>query len=205
MATYAINNLSFSSSTYTLNFETTKPSCYQFLGNSLFQKPANFGPCKSHIQPILASINVEEIGQVKTKEEKPRFKWVEIGPHITETQKQAISELPPKMTKRCKALMKQLICFSHQKASVSDLLGAWVRIMKPRRTDWLSVLKELKNTEHPLYLEVHFFILKFKSLVDFLRVILLVYFSFLCSLKFWLQTVWACLVVAIMHAVCIVL
>ncbi|KAJ7962226.1 Pentatricopeptide repeat-containing protein [Quillaja saponaria] len=58
------------------------------------------------------------------------------------------------MTNRCKALMRQIICFSSQKGNLSELLGAWVRIMKPCRADWLSVLKELKTMDHPLYLEV---------------------------------------------------
>lgn len=72
---------------------------------TLFEKPAKSVMYKSHIRPVLAA-------------KKPRFKRVEIGPHITEAQKQAISELPPKMTKRCKALMKQIICFSRQKGSL---------------------------------------------------------------------------------------
>ncbi|MBA0736987.1 hypothetical protein Gogos_010470 [Gossypium gossypioides] len=87
-------------------------------------------------------------------EEKRRFKWVEIGPGITEEQRQAIDKLPFKMTKRCKALMKQIICFNPEKGSLEDLLGAWVNVMKPRRADWLVVLKELKVMEHPLYFQV---------------------------------------------------
>ncbi|KAH7863292.1 hypothetical protein Vadar_015803 [Vaccinium darrowii] len=88
------------------------------------------------------------------KEEKPMFVWLEVGPNITETQKQAISQLPYKMTKRCKALMKQIICFSPGKTSLPLLLASWVGIMKPRRADWLSVLKELERLDHPMLLEV---------------------------------------------------
>ncbi|KAJ6344318.1 hypothetical protein OIU76_005940 [Salix suchowensis] len=50
--------------------------------------------------------------------------------------------------------MRQIICFNDKKGSLSGLLSAWVKIMKPRRKDWLSILKELNKMEHPLYLEV---------------------------------------------------
>ncbi|KDP28743.1 hypothetical protein JCGZ_14514 [Jatropha curcas] len=131
---------------------TIKPTYSNYLGNFLLKKSVNFGICI----PVLAAVSTEEIGRVEVKEEKSSFKWVKIDPNITEPQKQAVSELPPKMTNRCKAIMKQIICYSHQaqNASLSDLLGAWVRLMKPRRTDWLSVLRQLKKMEHPLYFEV---------------------------------------------------
>lgn len=97
---------------------------------------------------------VEEFHKLESEREKPRFRWVEVGSDITEMQKKAISQLPAKMTKRCKALMKQLICFSPQKGNLSDMLAAWVRIMKPERADWLSVLKHMRISNHPLYIEV---------------------------------------------------
>ncbi|KAJ1414882.1 Tetratricopeptide-like helical domain superfamily [Sesbania bispinosa] len=98
---------------------------------------------------------MEEIVKEEVKEvNHRRFRWIEIGHNITEEQKQAISKLPFKMAKRCKAVMRQIICFSAEKGSISDLLGAWVKIMKPTRADWLSVLKELKEMDHPLYLKV---------------------------------------------------
>lgn len=97
--------------------------------------------------------NVEE--SQESKKERQKFRWVEINPdRITQSQKLAISKLPKKMEKRCRALMKQIICFSPEKGSLSDLLGAWVRIMKPRRADWLAILKELNFIDHPLFLEV---------------------------------------------------
>ncbi|KAJ6328473.1 hypothetical protein OIU77_010211 [Salix suchowensis] len=105
--------------------------------------------------PVLAAINVEEKVEGEIGKEKPKFRWVEIGPNIPEKQKQALSQLPFKMTKRCKALMRQIICFNDKKGSLSGLLSAWVKIMKPRRKDWLSILKELNKMEHPLYLEVN--------------------------------------------------
>ncbi|KAL0327149.1 UNVERIFIED_CONTAM: Pentatricopeptide repeat-containing protein [Sesamum angustifolium] len=58
------------------------------------------------------------------------------------------------MTNRCKALMKQIICFSAENKSLSLKLAAWVKSTSPRRTDWLSVLKELERLNHPLYFEV---------------------------------------------------
>ncbi|EEF50400.1 pentatricopeptide repeat-containing protein, putative [Ricinus communis] len=137
--------------------ETTKPNYVPVMSSLLSTKAVIFGICKSQIQlPVLATANVDESGTVEVKQDKPRFKWAEIGPNITKSQQQAISELPPKMTNRCKTLVTQIICSSYllQNASLSDLLSSWVRIMKPRRTDWLSVLKQLKNMEHPLYLEV---------------------------------------------------
>nr|GMD57369.1 pentatricopeptide repeat-containing protein At1g01970 [Ipomoea batatas] len=101
-------------------------------------------------QQVLAISSAQEVKTI----EKPRFRWVEIGSDITKEQKQAISQLPVKMTKRCKALMKQLICYSPEKGSVSVLLGAWVRSMKPKRADWLAVLKELDGLNNPFYFEV---------------------------------------------------
>lgn len=154
MATYVINILPFSSPTCPLHYEPQKTSNLHFLGNSLCQQPVTLTSCKSQIQPVLAAINVEEKVEGERGKEKPKFRWVEIGPNIPEEQKQAISQLPFKMTKRCKALMRQIICFNDKKGSLPGLLSAWVKIMKPRRKDWLSILKELNKMEHPLYLEV---------------------------------------------------
>ena len=115
--------------------------------------PKNFASRSLHFRRPQAATTVEA---AENGDGKPRFKWVEVGPEITETQKEAISQISQKMTKRCKTLMKQLICFSPHKASLSELLASWVRIMKPRRADWLAVIKELKIMDHPLYLQVFF-------------------------------------------------
>ncbi|KAF7844795.1 pentatricopeptide repeat-containing protein [Senna tora] len=88
------------------------------------------------------------------KENLKGFRWVEVGSNIAEAQKKAISKLPFKMENRCKALMRQIICFSPEKGDISDMLRTWVRIMRPIRADWLSVLKELKTIDHPFYLKV---------------------------------------------------
>ncbi|KAJ4954912.1 hypothetical protein NE237_011695 [Protea cynaroides] len=122
---------------------------------SLCGKPRLVSPLKSPARSSLVTIDGKETeNDGGLKEDKPRLKWVEVGPNAIEEQKQAISQLPPKMTNRCKALMRQIICFSSQEKNLSQILDAWVRIMKPIRADWLSVLKEMKRIEHPLLFEV---------------------------------------------------
>ncbi|KAJ0245362.1 Pentatricopeptide repeat-containing protein [Hirschfeldia incana] len=76
--------------------------------------------------------------------------------HITEEQEEAISRIPVKMSKRCQAVMKQIICSSEKDSSgcFDDMLGAWVRRMKPIRADWLSLLKELNTLHSPFYIKV---------------------------------------------------
>lgn len=124
-------------------------------GKSRWQIPLNLGCSKSHDGPLLIAKNEAEMDKFESKEEgKPRFKWVKVGPDISKDQKQAISQLPPKMSNRCKALMEQIICFQPENGSLSDLLAVWVKSMKPKRADWLHVLKELSELEHPLYLEL---------------------------------------------------
>lgn len=137
--------------------ETGKFHVHQFMGNSFLLKPMSCGSRKLHFQQAFVTKKVEETAKAENEEQKPMFKLNEIGPHITDAQKQAISKLSPNLTKRCKAITRQLICFSPHKDSLSDLLASWVRIMKPRRADWLAVLKELKTMDHPFYLQVSHF------------------------------------------------
>ncbi|GAV63331.1 PPR domain-containing protein/PPR_3 domain-containing protein [Cephalotus follicularis] len=151
MGTYSCNILSSSHPKYPLIIKTTKPSCG---GTLLFQNPLKPG---AHKFSVFAVIKVEERQETHKKEEQeiPKFKWLEVGPNnLTQAQRNAISELPPKMMNRCKAFLRQIICYSPEKGSLSDLLVTWVRIMKPRRADWLAVLKQLNIMEHPLYLQV---------------------------------------------------
>lgn len=111
-------------------------------------KPSNIWAFKTQSNVNIATCNVEE-------KERPKFRWTEVNPNsLTEEQKLMISRLPRKMEKRCKALMRQIICFSSEKGNLCDLLGAWARLMRPRRADWLAVLKELRNMNHPLFLEI---------------------------------------------------
>lgn len=124
-------------------------------GNPFWQRNLSYGFSSCHFQTLVFAKNELNTEKFESKEEgKSRFRWVRTALNITEDQKQAISELPPKMSNRCKAFIKQIICFTPETGNLSDLLAAWVKSMKPRRTDWLSVLKEMSRLEHPLYLEV---------------------------------------------------
>ncbi|ONK63523.1 uncharacterized protein A4U43_C07F16100 [Asparagus officinalis] len=120
-------------------------------GPALLQRHNNSPPI-SIVHSTLVALEREE-ENVEEEKEKPKIKWHDVGPDITEAQKEAITQLPPKMTNRCKAIMKRIICFTQDEV-LSHILAAWVKVMKPRRSDWLTVLKELKRTESPLLLEV---------------------------------------------------
>lgn len=146
----------------TLTNEITKT---QFFPKPFYPTPTNFPSRNLHFRRPLVATSVEETEKAENGGGKPKFKWVEVGPGITESQKEAISQLSPKMTKRCRALMKQLICFSAHEASLNELLAAWVRIMKPQRADWLAIIKQLKIMDHPLYFQVFFFNINFKALI----------------------------------------
>ncbi|CAN8306537.1 unnamed protein product [Cochlearia groenlandica] len=106
----------------------------------------------------LSSCNCISISEVVdkegVKEESPRFSWVDVGLNLTEEQDEAITRIPIKLSKRCQAVMRQIICYSIEKGSFCDLLGAWVRRMNPVRPDWLSLLKELKILDSPFYIKV---------------------------------------------------
>ncbi|RVW41105.1 Pentatricopeptide repeat-containing protein [Vitis vinifera] len=154
MGSFACIMLSNSYPKCSFGDEITNTLNCHFPEKFFFQTPVNVGHSRLNFGPVLVGSNVEEKGTVEMGEgEKKRYKWIEIGPNITEAQKMTISQISLKMTKRCKALVKQIICFSPEERSLSDLLAAWVKIMKPRRADWLSVLKELGRLDHPLLLE----------------------------------------------------
>ncbi|ERM93494.1 pentatricopeptide repeat-containing protein At1g01970 [Amborella trichopoda] len=80
--------------------------------------------------------------------------WVDAGSDISESQKLLMSQLPAKMSKRCKALMRHIICLSDGDDDPSGMLGLWVRTMNPKRADWLEILREIKKLNHPLIFEV---------------------------------------------------
>lgn len=132
----------------------TSNTCHQYSGFCIK------GPCLSryhikfsHSVSLLQSeASVLEEAKEINKEEL-NLKWHDINSDITEVQKQAISKLPFKMTKRCKALMRRILCFS-QDENLVHLLSAWVKTMKPIRADWLSVLKEMERIENPLFTQV---------------------------------------------------
>ncbi|CAL9782475.1 unnamed protein product [Musa acuminata subsp. burmannicoides] len=111
---------------------------------------------KSHASTFIqssATVHGCEFDESDEKEEI-KLKWMNVGSDLTEDQKKAISQLPLKMSNRCKALMKRLFCFSPDADDLSLLLAAWVKVMKPRRADWLAILKEIKRMENPLLFEV---------------------------------------------------
>lgn len=158
MGSLACTVLSNSYHKYSFGDEITNTLNSHFPGKFFFQKPFNGGRSRLNFGSVLVGSTVEEKGRVEMGEgEKKRLRWTEIGPSIAEAQKIAISQLSPKMTRRCTAIMKQIICFSPEERSLSDLLAAWVKIMKPSRADWLLVLKELGRLDHPRLLEVNCF------------------------------------------------
>ncbi|KAL5571973.1 hypothetical protein UlMin_021570 [Ulmus minor] len=143
-----------------LTNETRKTHLHQVLSQSFLQIPTSR---KLQFRVALANSSVEEALKAEIEDGKPRFRWAEVGPNITEAQQEAISKLPPKMAKRCKALLRQLICFSPLEATLSQVLAAWVSIMKPIRADWLVILKQLNTIDHNLYHEVTEFALAEES------------------------------------------
>jgi len=127
--------------------------------HSLCRNSIYFGFHKHRFDSVLAGVGMEQTVKEVSEENERRFRWIEVGKSVTIEQRQAINELPFRMSNRSKALMRQIICFSAEKGTISDLLESWVRIMNPVRADWLSVLKELRMMEHPVYLEVfHIFL-----------------------------------------------
>ncbi|CAN6582607.1 unnamed protein product [Malus baccata var. baccata] len=134
--------------------ESKKTHCHRFTGNSLWAIPMSLVTHNRRFQRPLAAASVEETAKTEIKEGKSRIRLDVVSPEITEAQKEAIEQLPQNMSKRCKALMRQLICFSPEKGSLCELLADWGRIMKPCRADWLAVLKELRVKDHPIYLQV---------------------------------------------------
>ncbi|KAK1678181.1 hypothetical protein QYE76_039029 [Lolium multiflorum] len=87
-------------------------------------------------------------------EEAPRFRWDELGTDLSEPHEQALRGLSPKLPNRCRALMPRIVSLSPRGEHLGVVLAFWVRAMKPKRADWLLVLKELKVMESPLLAEV---------------------------------------------------
>ncbi|KAL9252398.1 Pentatricopeptide repeat-containing protein [Drosera capensis] len=109
-----------------------------------------FHPISSFSHPIASTSFSEELPT-----EIPKFRWGKIDQRtMTEEQRLAVSRLPKKMTKRCKAFMRQMICYDSGKGRLGDVVSAWDQIMKPRRAEWLVALKELGRMGHPNALEV---------------------------------------------------
>ncbi|OEL33381.1 Pentatricopeptide repeat-containing protein [Dichanthelium oligosanthes] len=86
--------------------------------------------------------------------EAPRLRWDAFGSDLSESQQRAIRCLSPKLPNRCKALMTRVVYLYPGDENLGALLAYWVKAMKPKRADWLLVLKELKAMESPLLAEV---------------------------------------------------
>jgi hypothetical protein len=87
-------------------------------------------------------------------EEAPRFRWDDLGTDLSEPHEQALRGLSPKLPNRCRALMPRIVSLSPHGENLGVVLAFWVKAMKPKRADWLLVLKELKAMESPLLAEV---------------------------------------------------
>nr|AYM01016.1 pentatricopeptide repeat protein [Salvia miltiorrhiza] len=135
---------------------TPSPICTSAYKTSIPLRSSPFGARKPPDSHLLQAFNRggDSGNGVREMERPPALKRVRASPNLSEEQKLAISQLPPKMTNRCKALMKQITCFSAENGSVPRMLAFWVRNTKPQRADWLAVLKELERLNHFLYFEV---------------------------------------------------
>ena len=113
-------------------------------------KPASQCACVSGGHEAELQVLAAEAEQVAVSE-APRFIWDAFG---SDSQERAIRGLSPKLPSRCKALMTRVVCLSPGDENLGALLAYWVKAMKPKRADWLLVLKELKAMESPLLAEV---------------------------------------------------
>ncbi|XP_072996242.1 pentatricopeptide repeat-containing protein At1g01970 [Typha latifolia] len=135
----------------------TTRTFHQLSYTSFSSRDASLPHNKSvHHISLFQAMTVGHDGEMKECDikEEEKIKWTNVALEITEDQKKAISKLSPKMSNRCKALMERIICFSSKDESFPLLLAAWVKAMKPRRADWLSVLKEMTRIENPFLMEV---------------------------------------------------
>lgn len=123
-------------------------------------------PGRQVAEQPLASMKAEQAAAAAG--ETPRFRWDTFGSAPSEPQWEAIRGISPKLPNRCRALMARLVCLpppdqdgDEDEETLGALLVFWVKAMKPKRTDWLLVLKELTAMESPLLAEVsmHFRVL----------------------------------------------
>ncbi|RLM84403.1 pentatricopeptide repeat-containing protein [Panicum miliaceum] len=116
-------------------------------------KPASQCACVSGGHGAELQILAAEAEEMAVSE-APRFRWDTFGSDLSDSQERAIRGLSPKLPNRCKALMTRVVCLSPGDENLGALLAYWVKAMKPKRADWLLVLKELKAMESPLLAEV---------------------------------------------------
>ena len=145
MASLAIPALRSAGAKLTSTITPTKP-----------RKPACQCACVSggHDGELSALAAEAEAEQTAVSKARPRFRWDTFGSDLTEPQQRAVRGLSPKLPNRCKALVARVVCLCPGDESLGALLAYWVKAMKPKRADWLLVLKELKAMESPLLTEV---------------------------------------------------
>ncbi|TVT98006.1 hypothetical protein EJB05_56723 [Eragrostis curvula] len=129
------------------------------LGTQLTSAPTSTKhSCQCACVRVAGSHGAEQALSSETEQtaegEAPRFRWDAFGAELSDSQKQAIRGLSPKLPNRCKALMTRVVCLSPGDENLGALLAFWVKAMKPKRADWLLVLKELKAMDSPLLTEV---------------------------------------------------
>lgn len=73
--------------------------------------------------------------------------------NVEAAQRKLIEGLPPKMSGRSKALMRHIICMTEEDDPY-ELILKWVKIMKPKRVDWLAILKQMNAYNHPLFFKI---------------------------------------------------
>lgn len=122
-----------------------------FWANPFFRKYPILRRRKSGLDQLLVLSCLSD-GGTRGKADNPKYEGIRTRFKLSEEHQLALSKA--KLSNRCKALMKQIFCFSPENGSVSDMLVAWVKNTRPRRADWLAVLKELEQLNHPLYFEV---------------------------------------------------
>ncbi|KAK3127941.1 hypothetical protein QOZ80_7AG0580450 [Eleusine coracana subsp. coracana] len=129
------------------------------LGTQLTSAPKSTKhSCKCACVRVVSGHGAEQVLSTEIEQaagdEAPRFRWNAFGSDLSESQKQAIRGLSPKLPNRCKALMTRVVCLSPGDENLDALLAFWVKAMKPKRADWLLVLKELKAMDSLLLTEV---------------------------------------------------
>ncbi|KAH9323657.1 hypothetical protein KI387_018296, partial [Taxus chinensis] len=82
------------------------------------------------------------------------LRWTDVQVQNVElAQRKLIEDLPPKMRGRSRAVIKHIICMTEED-DPHPILMKWVKIMKPKRVDWLAVLKQISAYDHPLFFKI---------------------------------------------------
>jgi hypothetical protein len=104
--------------------------------------------------PAAGGHEAEQTLAAENEQTEGGFRWNAFGSDLSESEKQVIRGLSPKLPNRCKALITRLVCLSPGDENLGAMLAFWVKAMEPKRADWLLVLKQLKAMDSPLLTEV---------------------------------------------------